>query len=309
MPQVSAICPKCGATVSVDAGVEASICTVCGAPFVTQKAAEEYIARRNAATAGRTADEADRTFVLTHLIDGVRDNPKYYENNFNKKQYEAAFFQFKRDRMPTYEAMDRYVLANPMQRDALLNEFADRFVADWAALYPGKKTGRAAFAGKMVLALFEVPAILHMGLSCSMDYCSLLERKFNERYPDNMFHVGSYEELAAGFARKKVCFITTAVCEFEGKADDCAELTAFRAFRDGWMMENGDAPLIEEYYEIAPAIVTAMDYCTDRETGYRVLRRDYLTPCYAALQRGDMEACRSRYIEMVRSLKTRFGLN
>ena len=298
MAMIERVCTHCGKTIQVPEELEQYSCVYCGATMTAPQLAAQAV-----------SNEADREFVLSHLIDGVRDNPKYYEKNFNKKGYEAAFFAFKRQRLETYQAMERYISANPERREMLLEEFTDRFIEDWSALYPRKKAQRTEFAAKMTLALFEVPAILHMNLSCGPDYCARLEQKFNAKYPDNLFHVGTYEVLAEGFERKKLCFITTAVCEFEGKRDDCAELTAFRAFRDGWMRQNGDEKLIEEYYAIAPAIVTAIDYCTDRDQSYQALRRDYLTPCYEALQQSDYPTCRAKYIEMVQTLKTRFHFN
>ena len=40
------------------------------------------------------------------------------------------------------------------------------------------------------------------------------------------------------FGRRGGCYITTAVCEFYGKPDDCHELTQFRKFRDEWLAKQ-----------------------------------------------------------------------
>lgn len=50
------------------------------------------------------------------------------------------------------------------------------------------------------------------------------------------------------------CFLTTAVCEYQQKPDNCPELETLRAFRDGWLKENHPAD-IATYYAKAPAIV------------------------------------------------------
>ena len=48
--------------------------------------------------------------------------------------------------------------------------------------------------------------------------------------------------------KHKGCFLTTAVCEYLGKADDCEELTTLRAYRDEWLAkQSGGVELIEEY--------------------------------------------------------------
>jgi len=46
------------------------------------------------------------------------------------------------------------------------------------------------------------------------------------------------------------CFLTTAACEFMGLPDDCLELETLRQFRD----EHVPKSLVDEYYQIAPAI-------------------------------------------------------
>lgn len=294
------ICKSCGKTIQVPEELEMFSCVYCG----------EKMTREELTAPMQVSEEQDRDFAREHLIDGIRDNPKYVINNFNKKKYTDTYYHYKHMRSDTYEAMNRYILANPAQREALLEEFVDRFLADWETLHQekGRKGDSAVLVDKMLLALYEVPAILDMELSCGRDYVDTLHRRFVEKYPKNAFQPGTYEEISAGFRKRKWCFITTAICTFEGKPDDCAELTDFRAFRDGWLSERGDQALIEEYYEIAPVIVNAIDFCDDRAERYAALRRDYLTPCYEALRQGDMEACRSRYISMVRDLERTYGL-
>ncbi len=296
MAMIERVCTHCGKTIQVPEELTVFSCVYCGGKM---ELAPKTV------PIGESV-EADHLAVLEHLLDGIRDNPKYFVKNFTKKSYEPSFFQYKREREDTYAAMERYLLANPDRRESLLEQYTERFLEDWEALRQKRRGQAAAFSDKMTLALYEVPAILSMELNCGRDYVNLLHEKFVRKYPDNIFEPGTYEELAAGFERKKLCFITTAVCEFEGKPDDCAELTAFRNFRDGWLTEQGDEKLIREYYEIAPSIVTAIDYCDDRAGQYAAIRRDYLTPCYAALKRKDMPGCREKYVEMVRMLQKKY---
>lgn len=55
------------------------------------------------------------------------------------------------------------------------------------------------------------------------------------------------------------CFITTAVCEWKGMADDCEILQKLRAFRDGYMSSNPKfSSFVAQYYAEAPGIVTAV---------------------------------------------------
>lgn len=55
---------------------------------------------------------------------------------------------------------------------------------------------------------------------------------------------------------QKKCFLTTAVVERLGEADDGPTLTLLRTFRDGWLMSQTDGEqLISRYYRIAPLLV------------------------------------------------------
>lgn len=298
MAMIERICTHCGKTIQVPEELETFSCVYCGETMTLPREPVPV----------PESNEADHLAALEHLLDGIRDNPKYFMKNFNKKNYENSFYDYYHWREDTYRAMDRYLVANPSRREELLNDYVNRFLEDWESLRRERRGESAAFADKMTLALYEVPAILLMELNYGKDYVDLLNEKFVAKYPKNIWKPATYDDLASGFRRRKWCFITTAICEFEGKGDDCAELTAFRDFRDGWLTAHGDTALIEEYYDVAPAIVNAIEFCDDRAERYQTLRRDYLAPCYRALRAGDNEACRTRYIRMVRDLKQCYGL-
>ena len=103
------------------------------------------------------------------------------------------------------------------------------------------------------------------------------------------------------------CFITTAVCGNFGKPDDCYELTAFRNFRDTWLINQPDGKsLIEEYYQIAPKIVSKIDSLTSASLVYKKIWEKYLSKCLNFIERGDNQSCKQLYIKMVTNLKKIF---
>lgn len=105
-------------------------------------------------------------------------------------------------------------------------------------------------------------------------------------------------------ANQNNCFVTTAVCDSFGKADDCYELTAFRKFRDGWLSVQPDGKsLIAEYYAIAPRIVANINRLTDAAQIYKSIWQKYLEPCLRFIERGDNLSCKNKYIDMIRELK------
>jgi len=111
-------------------------------------------------------------------------------------------------------------------------------------------------------------------------------------------------EKITNFVSGKGCFITTAVCENAQKPDDCYELTAFRAFRDEWLSVQPDGnALIQEYYQIAPTIVAAINQREDRTVIYDQLWERFLHPCLQDIEAKRFADCKERYIRMVNELK------
>lgn len=69
--------------------------------------------------------------------------------------------------------------------------------------------------------------------------------------------------------RSRGCFITTAVCEYYNKPDDCYELTVLRDFRDSYMLKNNElSKLVNEYYEIAPDLVEKLNSLPNKDEVY-----------------------------------------
>lgn len=66
------------------------------------------------------------------------------------------------------------------------------------------------------------------------------------------------------------CFITTAMCEFYNKPDDCDELETLRGFRDEYMLGSDELkPLVQEYYIEAPKIVDKLNKLQFKRVYYR----------------------------------------
>lgn len=96
------------------------------------------------------------------------------------------------------------------------------------------------------------------------------------------------------------CFITTAICEHDGKPDDCDELTTLRGFRDGYMQSKPElVQMVKDYYEIAPAIVQAIKERDNEARIWKILRDGYLDDAVQAVKAGDNEKALGLYLEMV----------
>ncbi len=300
---ISRTCAHCGRELQVPQELTEFACLYCGQRNVVASAQSAQSAVR--------ADPADLEYVRAHLFDVIRSHPEYFDK-ITRDAYEGSFHRYRESIKPIFKAMNRYVCAKPMERETLLRDFAAQFVSDWEDYHSGMsrlKSNRKRFDNKMILALFTVPAIRDLNLPVGEDFCRELHTAFLAKYPDQPFELATYEQISGGFRKRKLCFITTAVCEQQGKPDDCPELTAFRRFRDGWLRATpeGEA-LVEEYYRLAPSIVLAMTYADDKAGVCQTLRRDYLEPCYEDLGHNRPARCRDRYVAMVHMLQARYGM-
>ena len=300
-------CKSCGKEISVPSELDSFNCVYCGAKLSRQ----DYFP-----VSGQRADPADLEFARSHIFDCIRDYPDYWKN-FERQHYAERFRAYRDGIAEPYRVLDRYLCAAPDERQDVLNELAKLFLTEWERYHreDGKRQTKGAlekrmFETKLTLCFIAVPAIRDLGLSIGEDYTAVLRNAFVAAYPKNAFETMTFDELSAGFRKRKLCFITAAVCEAEGKPDDCAELTAFRAFRDGWLSQTPEGrALVNDYYEVAPSIVQIMKHCDDAQKVCRRLRRQYLEPCYQDLQAGRYSACRDRYVSMVNELRNRYSLN
>lgn len=280
-------------------------CMYCGARL----AQADLLTGAEAAPA--TPDETAFSAALEGLSGCIR-NYRGYHKRVTKTDYEPAFAEYEAGCHAMVRRLDAGVAGLPADaRAAQLRAAAGRMIDDLAVDWAARKGSRFLFdEDKYVVALFFVPMVLRQELPSGREFADTLQAVWVERYPKSPFYVGDYETLAGGFRKKKflgLCFITTAVCEAEGKPDDCAELTAFRAFRDGYLKAQPDGEaLIEEYYRIAPTIVMCIDVCGDRTERYAAIRAQYLQPCYDALQAGDLAGCKTKYVRMVRDLEREY---
>jgi hypothetical protein len=96
------------------------------------------------------------------------------------------------------------------------------------------------------------------------------------------------------------CFITTAVCESRGEADDCPTLTKLRAFRDSYMQETKQRKdLVRLYYDVAPKIVDRINAREDRQAFIEYLYCRFIVPACASIDRGNLVDAFNLYTQMI----------
>lgn len=96
------------------------------------------------------------------------------------------------------------------------------------------------------------------------------------------------------------CFITTAVCEARGEADDGPTLTKLRGFRDSYMQENRYRQgLVWLYYRTAPALVERIKERADASAYLETLYDRFIAPACAAIDQGLMMDAFTLYTQML----------
>ncbi len=307
---ITGICPQCGNPLQIPAGLQRFSCLYCGARLNLEELLPEASAPGESETPPAEA-RAAYDYAAAHLPDCVTGYLGCFRY-LNKKEFEPYFRRYVAENQEAFRQLDRAAAARPQERQALLEAAADGFLTQleaWIVKNKRALTSRDAMLddAKYTLCLVMIPALRSLGLSIGEEFAALLRERWLDRYPKKVFQLTTYEEIAQGFQRKRLCFITTAVCVSLGRPDDCAELTAFRAFRDGYLSTCPDGPaLIRAYYDLAPAIVTAINLLDNPGTVYPAIWAKYLAPCFEALKRGAPGLCKDLYTAMVRDLSGKY---
>ena len=294
------VCPKCGQALSVPADLPAFSCMYCG-ERLNKESFLPHIPTEEGARA--------RAYYETHILQ-VITNHFGIDRKVTNAEYADAFALYKQENTQTFRSLDLAVAAGSLSLDEAADLFLDQLEQLWQT-DTSRKMRRSTMidTDKFVIAVFLVPMVRELKLAVSEEFCIKLQKNWCARHPKSPFYLGTYDEMSAGFQKKLLglCFITTAVCLQEGKADDCEELTAFRGFRDGFLKScpDGEA-LIREYYNIAPGIVLHIELDRNKEKIYRDLRTNYLQPCYEDILCGRLQQCKQRYTKMVRSLERKY---
>ncbi len=305
------ICPKCKKELSVPADLAEFSCVYCGERILRadwEAAEKAALEKRNASFLPLSSLESDLKAFAVNLTKCAYEHRKLAEDFGKKHDYDKRFDEYSTQCLGVMNDMQRLVnsLSPEDQKNAfhfIATAFMDEMQRVWEE---GRAKGRTREMDRMTIVIFLIPLIRLQGYDWCDNLCLAIRDEWVKRYPKELFHLAAYEDIAGGF-RRRLCFITTAVCENSGKADNCYELTAFRRFRDEELSKTAEGrALIEEYYRVAPAIVSCMKYCDDADLRCREVEEKYLTPCLHHIERGEHEACRDLYVKMVRDLESRY---
>lgn len=244
---------------------------------------------------------------LAQLFDEMITQVKH----FRRKTYEGLFKDCREKYKETIHKIEELcVQASEEERPGLIEQMS-AIIPDYAESkikeLSKRQKDRVGVDYNMNMAVFIVPLFSYE----HQENCEMIAERmvamWNERSVTGLtLGQSSYDAIAGGF-RKGLCYITTAVCESQHKPDNCYELMALRGYRDTYLMqtEQGRA-MVEEYYDIAPAIVQVINMQKAPDAIYEDLYQSHLLPCIQDIQNKEPEACLEKYADMVNKLTRKY---
>ena len=301
-------CPKCNGELHIPPNLKTCICMFCGESFDPQNTDVADISEDSLQT-----KEADYRNALDY-ISGLVNNYVELLPKFTKANYAASFEQYVQSSITILQPAERYASLSEENIEKVaeeitgaLIEFIDENIAEVKGGLIKSSKGKLIDQYRFFLTVYTIPMICYLKYSISEPLADRIIEKWRLEYPEYAFNKGSYEMLAGGFERKGFCFITTAVCETMEKTDNCNELTALRKFRDTHMQRTKKSrALVEEYYQIAPVIVAAIDLRPGCKEKYECIWREYLQPCLEDIKENRLDQCEKHYISMMWDLKKEY---
>lgn len=303
-------CPKCNGELHIPENLKSCICMYCGENITLQEENSDIMPE------SLEAVETDYQKALESIKD-LTDNCEQYMDNFKRSSYAGSFDNYSQLGISVLKPAERYASMSEQNYGKVLEEVTQTFIDSINNRIEEKtKNGLDKLRKSVItdqcrffLAVYAIPMIRSLNYRISEPLADNIIEKWIKQYPKYSFLKASYTEIQNGFKHRGLCFITTAVCESLNKEDDCYELNAFRSFRDGYMLQSEEGKsLVEEYYQIAPAIVTFINMQPDSNDRYEGLWHEYLSPCLKDIEGKRFKDCEKRYTRMVRDLKKEYHI-
>ncbi len=300
---ITGLCPQCGETLEIPGHLSAFSCVYCGIRL--------SLADLTAGSSCEITEKDAQTgaaYYKAHILSAVTEH-RGIERSLTKNAYAPAVDDYEAACRETFVQLDAACTGGALTVQEAAQWFLTELETDWAKKKAGLSRTNLRDSDKFMIAVFLVPMIRRLNLPSIDDFCTAFHALWMEKYPNAPWQIGDYDVISSSFRKKYLglCFITTAVCLETGKRDDCAELTAFRCFRDEYLQACPDGPaLIEEYYRIAPSIVLEIEKTSNPKQRYRSIWNNCLKTCYEDLLADRPDLCKTHYIQMVRTLEKEY---
>lgn len=229
-------------------------------------------------------------------------------DKFSRNTYDDIFFEALRKHEILFKDLTDLIENTPEDvRDNVINELASvlpDYVKPIIANSDKKQKDKKELNYNLNMAVYIIPALTYSKNPNLEKLAHRTVELWNEKKVVSLtLKYSTYDDIDKGY-KKKLCYITTAVCQNQNKPDDCYELTTLRRYRDHYLMqtEQGKA-IVDEYYNVAPGLVMMIDMQENKEQIYHNIYEEYLMPCIHHIEEKRNEECCDLYMQMVNNLK------
>lgn len=309
-------CPHCNEEMQAPVGRESILCMFCGEKIdlteaetpVTKKESINKDAEKKSANPAKCQENLQ--FVLEHVGAVYRDYEQKVRT-FKRDTYHNLFELHKEENYAFYTSIKR-TLDNAAEEELeeIYHQIAQAFTREQeeALGQIRKKNNRISLQmdKNMFLVIYVLPSIKEIQDSKADRLAEVICENWRKSFKDSNISPASYDTIAQGFKRK-LCYVTTAVCLNLNKGEDCEELRLIKEFRDGYLSSTKEGQaLIEEYYDIAPTLVKRIEKDAEAHEKYMWLWNTYLAPCVAYIKSGQPESCKETYCNMMEELREEY---
>lgn len=263
---------------------------------------------------GRLLDTAkcfeNLNFVLSG-VDGIFRDYQKRVHDFKKDSYTDLFESYKEENYAYFTAL-KICLLNTAQdnADGVYHQIARAFIGQNERELDtvSKKNDKFAIQmdRNMFMAIFVLPAIKEIHSSKADALAEVISKEWGSTFKDSNIIASDYDSIIKGF-HKKLCYVTTAVCQNLNMGENCEELRLIKNFRDHYLTESEGGPeMIAEYYDIAPTLVKRIAKNPDAAEIYKTLWQKFIKPCVDYIRSGNNSACEEVYCNMVNTLRTEY---
>ena len=250
--------------------------------------------------------------TIEEIRQGLEDRVveiKDFQNNFTKVSYAEKFNEKYNESVEFMDKLhEEYVKA--YDKKALTKQIADApssMVNSIISKLKHRKKKETTLMGyNLGMVAYFNTILLFYPSEYFEELVDAVIESWNETFPKYKIQKAEYSMIATGFKRH-YCYITTAVCKSQGLGDDCHELTLLRDYRDGYLSGTSyGRELINEYYDIAPTIVSRIDMSEKSDKVYSDLYKYYIAPCIDLIENNEPDLCLKKYKSMVDDLKENY---
>lgn len=305
MEYIKGTCIQCGKEIQIPDDLNEIICIYCGHKMHKEDALIKAGSR-----------EKDGHILVSFQAEEfarIIDNDVPFNKIFNRSEYANHFHDLYSKHEQDLIAFSHQYIYCPEPKEDYVKKTAETIVkyeTEKLDRLEKKKRKGQLYSDSAFVAIFAVPLIDYYKSEATDKLAEALVEAWRENFKDNQINKGSFDSINGGFKKRKLCYITTAVCDSLNKPDDCYELSALRTFRDEWLaIQVGGQELIDIYYDTAPLILNQIRSSPEPGRVYAGLYNEFIAPCIDHIEKDNYEQCKQLYINMIRSLQKQWNVN